>query len=295
MTGRAVGQLGGGRTRRTRLVDIAMFQSIARRVEDPGVFDGYGLVVVDECHHVPAQTFERAVRHAPVCRWLGLTATPDREDGLHPLITMQCGPIRTTVARGADPLVRRVVTHESLADPDLGDGASYQDFVTGLALDPERNAAIVADVSAALARGRQCPVLTQRTEHLECLAALLAERGETAYVLRGGMGKRERVAVTAAIGVHPDDQPVLVVATGPYAGEGFDCPRLDTLFLVLPIKAKTKLIQYVGRVMRTRPAKSTVEVHDYDDTLLPIFKAARAARVATYASLGFDVDRQRRR
>ena len=145
---------------------------------------------------------------------------------------------------------------------------------------------------AALADRRNCLVLTQRVEHLETLAKLLGDRGHPPHVLRGGMGKKERTAVTAAINTHPAEEPLLVAATGPYAGEGFDCPRLDTLFLTLPIKSRQKLTQYVGRIMRDAPGKAIVEVHDYDDTLLPIFRRARAARVAALKALGFHIDRR---
>jgi superfamily II DNA or RNA helicase len=289
LAGRDIGQLGSGRKRRSRIVDIALFGSVARRAEDPDTFAGYGLVVIDECHHVPAPSFDGALRHAPVRRWLGLTATPRREDGLQAIMTMHCGPVRKTMTRGSGPLVLRAITHKSLSDPDLDERAGYQEFVNGLATDAERNNLIVADVVAALADRRNCLVLTQRVEHLDTLAKLLSDRGHPPRVLRGGMAKKERTAVTAAINAHPPEESLLVAATGPYAGEGFDCPRLDTLFLALPIKSRPKLTQYVGRIMRDAPGKAIVEVHDYDDTLLPIFRNARSARVAALKALGFHI------
>ncbi len=203
---------------------------------------------------------------------------------------MQCGPIRKTLTRGAGPLNLQVITHEWLADAGLGEEAGYGQFVSALTADDQRNAAIVDDVVAALARGRQCLILTQRVEHLEHLVQLLRARGHESHVLRGGMGKKARTAAAEAIANHPEDQPVLIAATGPYAGEGFDCPRLDTLFLALPIRSRTKVVQYVGRVMREHDGKSRVEIHDYHDKLVPIFRPSRAARVSAYASLGFDID-----
>ena len=152
-----------------------------------------------------------------------------------------------------------------------------------------RNAAIVADVNAALDRGRNCLVLTQRVEHLGHLAHLLSGGGHVPYVLQGGMGKKARTAVADGIAGHPEDSPILILATGPYAGEGFDCPRLDTVFLALPISSRTKITQYIGRTMRDHESKSSVEVHDYDDKLLPIFRRGRSVRVSVLAGLGFDV------
>ncbi len=89
-----VGQLGGGRNKPTGIVDVATLQSLARRDDLAEFTAGYGLVIVDECHHVPAVTFERAVREMPVRRWVGLTATPYRRDGLQAMMAMHCGPVR---------------------------------------------------------------------------------------------------------------------------------------------------------------------------------------------------------
>jgi superfamily II DNA or RNA helicase len=238
------------------------------------------LVVVDECHHVPAAAFEQAVRQIPARRWLGLTATPYRRDQLDDLIALQLGPVRHTFvpppagtlgSRSPDAQAPEPVLHvhptgyryTGDADPSAPGGISaiYRDLVA----DGARTTQITDDVLVALSRGRHCLVLTQWTEHLDRLVAALNERGHEPVVLRGGMGAKARAAARARLEPQPDGSPLLVVATGPYVGEGFDCPALDTLFLAAPVAFKGRLVQYAGRILRTFPGKATAEVHDYHD------------------------------
>src|SRR3954447_3200168 len=247
-------------------------------------------VVVDECHHVPAAAFEHAVRQIPARRWLGLTATPYRRDQLDDLISLQLGPIRHTLtpaptgtlgARSLDAPAPEPVLHvhptgfryTGPADPAAPGGiaAIYCDLVPG----DTRTAQVVTDVVAALTNGRHCLVLTEWTDHLDHLSAALRERGHDPVVLRGGMGAKARAAALARLQPRPDGPPLLAVATGPYVGEGFDCPALDTLFLAAPIAFKGRLVEYAGRVLRPHPGKTTSEVHDYHDA------------APGYTSLGF--------
>jgi len=161
--------------------------------------------------------------------------------------------------------------------------AIYRD----LADDDHRTRQITADVAAALARGRHCLVLTQWVAHLHKLAGLLQETGYAPVVLRGGMGARNRTAALARLQPQPGGPPLLVVATGPYAGEGFDCPALDTLFLAAPVRWKGRLVQYAGRILRAYPGKETAEVHDYHDVRTGVLAATLAGRAPGYTSLGF--------
>ena len=130
-------------------------------------------------------------------------------------------------------------------------------------------------------------MLTQWTRHLEQLAAALTEGGHDPVVLRGGMGAKARAAALARLDLKPDGEPLLVVATGPYIGEGFDCPVLDTLFLAAPIAFKGRLVQYAGRILRPHPGKVTAEVHDYHDVCTGVLASSLAKRAPGYTSLGF--------
>jgi hypothetical protein len=181
-----IGQLGGGRDRQIGKVDLAMVQSLARREDLEELTAEYGFVVVDECHHVPAVTFERCVRQIPARRWLGLTATPYRRDGLQGMIAMYCGPIRYDAtkqdSRGTTfrlDLIVHQTDHAELDGLDLGIQETFRRIVD----DDDRTAQVCADVVEAQARGRNTLVLTQWTEHLERIAAGVAQRGVTCLVL----------------------------------------------------------------------------------------------------------------
>jgi len=307
------GQLGGGRAKLRGSIDVVTLQTLSRRSDVGELTVGYGLVVADECHHVPAAAFEDAVRQIPARRWLGLTATPYRRDKLDDLIAWQVGQIRHTIslprertaeagreelalpgiaAHGAVARPRPVLhvhptayCYDGDADPQAPGGmaAIYRD----LAADDQRIRQITTDVVEAVRRGRHCLVLTQWVAHLQNLAEALQAVGYDPVVLRGGMGAKTRAAALSRLQPQPGSPPLLVVATGPYVGEGFDCPALDTLFLAAPIKWKGRLVQYTGRILRPYPGKETAEVHDYHDVGTGVLAASLAGRAPGYTSLGF--------
>jgi len=300
LLGVKVGQRGGGRSKITGVVDIATLQTLARDDDVASWTRAYGLIVVDECHHVPAAAFMHAIAQIPARRWLGLTATPYRRDQLDELISLQVGPVRHTVARATrdtltsvdapvpDPVLHVHATGYSYtgdASPQSPGGmaAIYRDLVA----DEDRLQQIVEDVVDAHERGRHCLVLTQWTSHLERLTARLSASGRAPVILRGGMGAKQRVAALQRLERPIVEGPLLVVATGPFVGEGFDCPALDTLFLAAPIAFKGRLVQYVGRILRPYPGKATAEVHDYHDHLEGVLASSLGKRAPGYISLGF--------
>lgn len=300
LLGTKPGQLGGGRSKLTGIVDIATLQTLARRADLADKLGTYGQVIVDECHHVPAAAFETAVRAIPARYWVGLTATPYRRDGLDDLIGFQLGPVRHTFTH-ADPDTLEGANAErprpvlfvhptafKLSEPvDFAIPGAIASVHTALAEDGARNEQILADVVDALTRGRHCLVLAQRTGHVDHLAAALTAQGLDPVVLKGGMGAKQRAAATERLLPTDDGPPLLVVATGHFVGEGFDCPALDTLFLAGPISFKGRLVQYAGRVLRAHPGKQTAEVHDYHDVEVPVLAAALTKRAPGYTSLGF--------
>lgn len=294
-----VGVVGGGKDKPTEIVDVAMIQSVARRDQPSTLFGRYGLVVVDECHHVPAVSFETCVRQADCRRWLGLTATPYRRDGLEAIIALQCGPTRyeitaTAEAAGTTLLRRELIVHETQVEVP-GEDTAIQTVFAALVKDQRRTDQICADIHDAVAAGRACLVLTQRTDHIDAIVARLGVLGNTALVIRGGLGKKARAAVAQAIAARPEDSGIVMVATGSYLGEGFDWPELDTLFLAFPIAFKGRVVQYVGRLLRTHEDKHRVELHDYVDVRIPVLDRMHLKRLPAYATLGFDVPRRRRR
>lgn len=296
LTKREIGQLGGGRDRQSGIVDIATLQTLANHEDTAGFIAGYGMVIVDECHHVPAVSFEKVVRDAPARFWLGLTATPYRRDHLEGILTMHLGPIRHRIVHAqtdSAAMPRQLIVHTTVHDPGADD-LSIQQVFRGLVDDEERTGEICRDVSEALGRDRRCILLTQWTEHVEALVAGLESLGHDPVVMTGEMGKKARTEALQRLETNVNDRrPVVLVATGSLLGEGFDVPSLDTLFLAFPLSFKGRVVQYVGRVLRTHADKTDLEVHDYVDTLSPVLKAMHAKRLRSYASLGFDVGRRR--
>lgn len=254
-----VGQIGGGRDQPTGIIDIAMIQTLTRRA-DPSLFDGYGLTVVDECHHIPAVSFSTCVQAARSRRWLGLTATPYRRDKLQALIAFQCGPTRHEIAPAdadSTEFVRReLIVHPTTTEVTDDDAPHIQQVFAALVEDQERTAQIAQDVHRAVSAGRTCLVLTQRTSHIDALVEGLAARGDHPLVLRGGLGKKARAAVADTVATRDPGRGIVIVATGSYLGEGFDWPELDTLFLAFPLAFKGRVVQYVGRLLRS---------HEVDD------------------------------
>ncbi|MGH3762240.1 TOTE conflict system archaeo-eukaryotic primase domain-containing protein [Actinophytocola sp.] len=311
LLGVKAGQLGGGRRKTRGVVDVAMLQTLARKDNIEELVGGYGLVVVDECHHIPAAAFEHAVRQIPARRWLGLTATPYRRDKLDDLIALQLGPVRHTITHATAPHgdapqleleqagqrpTPVLHVHDTAyryvgdADPSVPGGmaAIYRDLVA----DHARTTQVVDDVAAALERGRHCLVLTQWAAHVERITDELRQRVLDPVVLRGGMSAKARRDALSRL--NADESPLLVVATGPFVGEGFDCPVLDTLFLAAPIAFKGRLVQYAGRILRVHPGKTTAEVHDYHDVDTGVLASSLAKRAPGYVSLGFTDPRKLR-
>jgi superfamily II DNA or RNA helicase len=295
------GQLGGGRRKLTGAVDIALLPSLARRDDIATLTQGYGHVIVDECHHLAAAAYEHSVKRIAAQFWLGLTATPVRRDGLGQLVTWQLGPIRHTVtdeeqgtiaaAMAVDAGPQRLLhVHDTTfraGDVDLNAPGALAEIHRCLALDQTRNTQIADDVAAALKRGRNCLVLTRRIAHVDALTAMLAARGHQALVLQGAMSTTDRRTAVARLGEAKGGDGLLVIGTTPFIGEGFDAPALDTLFLAGPISYEGLLTQCAGRVIRAAPGKDVAEVHDYHDPATPILAASLQRRMPGYRALGF--------
>ncbi|WP_460699115.1 TOTE conflict system archaeo-eukaryotic primase domain-containing protein [Nocardia thraciensis] len=297
------GQIGGGRSKTTGVVDVALLPTLARRANIAELTGGYGFVVVDECHHVAATAFTDVLNNIPARYWLGLTATPYRRDQLNDLIYHQLGTHTHTVdapkagelpAGGAAPGPHPVLhVHPTrfayTGDADPAQPGGIAKIYRALATNADRLDQIVTDVVAAHRDGANILVLTSWVHHLTALADRLRAAGlGEIIVLRGGMNARERRAATDTITTHQQrGLRLLIVGTGPYIGEGFDCPALDTLFLAAPVKFKGRLVQYVGRITRPHPAKTTATVHDYHDALTPVIAKTLYERAPGYTELGF--------
>lgn len=294
------GQLGGGRSKLTGRVDIAMLPTLARRDDVASLTSGYGQVIVDECHHLGAAAYEHSVKAIGAQFWLGLTATPTRRDGLQDLVTWQLGPIRHTLDREAESTLlnvrevpeardRLLYVHETTLeceDLDLAPSANAEANQRLIADEP-RNAQLIADIHEAAKRGRNCLVLTRRVAHLQELSGRLVALGQQPILLNGGMSLADRRAAVEALDDVRVGAGVVVVGTIPFVGEGFDAPALDTMFLAAPVAFDGVLTQCVGRVIRAAPGKHRVEVHDYHDVRVPLLAGSLRRRMPGYRALGF--------
>lgn len=291
-----IGQIGGGKNTQTGRLDVAVIQSLIRKGEVKDIVAKYGQVIVDECHHVSAFSFERVLKKAKAKYVVGLTATPVRKDGHHPIILMQCGPIRFNVSSkkhaAASAFQYEVIPRltEFTVPPEWND-IGIQDIYTALVHDHQRSDLIVADVVAAIEDGRFPLLLTERTDHLEFLLEKLVRRVPNIFVMKGGMGKKQRDALASEINAVADGLPRVILATGRYIGEGFDDARLDTLFLAMPISWRGTLQQYVGRLHRLHADKRIVRVYDYVDASVPVLNRMYKKRTKAYEAVGYTVVR----
>ena len=264
---------------------------------DDAVAD-YGHLVVDECHHLSAVTFEAVARRARARYVLGLSATVTRKDGHHPIVFMQCGPVRYR-ASAKSQARRRGFRHRAILRPTRfrlpagieSERPPIQRIYAALAEDEKRNALIFDDVLWALESKRSPLVLTERKDHARRLAGRLERFARNVVLLVGGMGARQRREIMERLEKIPDTEERVLVATGRYIGEGFDDARLDTLFLAMPVSWKGTLSQYVGRLHRLHPGKREVLVYDYLDEAVPALERMCRRRVKGYESLGYAVER----
>ena len=289
---KAIGQIGGGKNKPNGHLDVAMIQSLVRKGSVDDIVESYGQVIVDECHHVPAVSFERVLSEVKARFVLGLTATPHRRDGHHPILAMQLGPVRFAV----DPksqAARRPFDHRLIARETMfrlegsSENAAIQDIYTALTQDEARNRIILDDVLHALEKRRSPILLTERRDHLEYFAEQLRGFVRHLVVLQGGMSVKERRELSTRLTGIPDGEERLVLATGRYIGEGFDDARLDTLFLAMPISWKGTLIQYAGRLHRIHPNKAEVRIFDYVDREVPVLLRMFKRRLRTYRAIGY--------
>lgn len=289
---REIGRIGGGSSKPTGRIDVAMIQSLVRKDSVDDLVARYGHVIVDECHHVPAVSFERVLAEIKARYVLGLTATPQRRDGHQPILEMQLGPVRFAVTSkgeaAARPFEHRLVVREtSFQLPNDNRDLAIQEIYRRLSVDEARNRLIVEDVLDAVRGGRSPILLTERRDHLDLLAARLRFEVPRLIVLQGGMGAKARKAVAAQLDAGESGEPSLVLATGRYIGEGFDNASLDTLFLAMPISWKGTLVQYSGRLHRLHPGKREVRIYDYVDSHVGVLARMFEKRMQAYRAIGY--------
>jgi len=247
------------------------------------LIDQYGQVIIDECHHISAPRYEMVLNEVKARYVMGLTATPNRQDGHQKIMFMVAGPVRqkvksdvgsnfeqqVIVRRRYDPVLEKL----NQVEEKLHISAVYRSLVE----NASRNRQIIDDVLEKVHGGAHCLVLTERREHAEILSQSLRDQEIVTVVLRGAMRAKEQAAAEELL-----DDAQVIVATGKYIGEGFDLPRLDTLFLALPIAWKGTLAQYAGRIHREAEGKDMVTIYDYVDSSVPMLNRM-------FKAMGYDI------
>ncbi len=287
-----IGVIGGGRKKLTGIIDIATYQSLVNKKDNTisPIVQDYGHVIVDECHHLSAPRFEMVLNEVRAKYVLGLTATPERQDGHQKIIFMAAGPIRHKVKSSIEGNLAQEVQIHQLYDtppPHLTlpeERPKITDAYRWIMENDDRTQRIVSNVIDTVRDNRHPIVLTERREHAETINNLLKERGVNSILLKGAMKSAERKHVDEHL-----HSAQVVVATGKYVGEGFDLPRLDTLFLAMPIAWKGSLAQYAGRIHRESDGKTQVTIHDYVDSGLPMLQRMFNKREKSYKAMGYTI------
>lgn len=271
-------------------IDIALLQSCLTDNETKDFIKNYGMVIVDECHHAPAVSFERVLREVNA-RWVyGLTATPIRKDGHQPIIFMQCGEIRFSSSPKKDSSLNRLLIPRFTHFRNLLESQTYAQVISALAEDGGRNRLIIDDIATNLEEGRSPIILTGLTSHVDYLAEECRKICKNVIRLVGtdsAKAKREEMDRLRSI---PDEEKLIVVATGKYVGEGFDLPRLDTLILALPVSWRGLIEQYTGRLHRNHPGKIETRIYDYVDLRVPVCESMYRKRLTGYKHVGYSIE-----
>lgn len=283
-----VGVVGGGKSKPTGKIDIAVMQSISRQGEVNPMVENYGQVIIDECHHVGAISFDAILKRVKAKYVLGLTATPIRRDGQQPIIFMQCGPIRHSASRPSSaPQDLEVVPRYRDCRIDANHDTGIQEIFRLLANDDARTDAIAAEIEVVFQAGRKVLVLTERTEHLMAIQKALEHKVVEPFVLHGRMSRKQRSTLVESLNALPGDAPRVLLSTGKLVGEGFDHPALDTLVLAMPVSWKGTLQQYAGRLHRDHAEKTSVKIIDFVDSGHPALLRMWAKRQVGYRAMGY--------
>ena len=284
-----VGLLDGSRNTLRGIIDIAVFNSALSEDGVKPFVRNYGMVIADECHHSGAIGYERVLKYVNARYVYGLSATPTRQDGMTPIVFMQCGPIRyksDAKAQMSRQSFSRVLIPRFTPFRAIEDKGALQ-YLGDLANDRARNDQIVQDVVAELNEGRTPIILTKRKDHISILADMLAPYCRNVVQLIGTASTKEKRLAMDRLKSIPEKEPLIVIATGKYVGEGFNYPRLDTLFIALPVAYPNIVQQYTGRLHRDFEGKTEVRVYDYIDIHVPVIANMYGKRLKCYAPIGY--------
>lgn len=290
-----IGTLSGSKKKMTGQVDVGMLQSISRMDDLSEIADKYSQIIIDECHHIPAASFEAILRQLPARYVLGLSATPYRKDGLEKIMFLQCGPIRHEIdASEISDLPKEVDIHEtSLVFPrELGPQPPFHLLIHAIVQSESRNKLICEKTVDSIVEGRFPLLISDRKEHLEILKSLIAEKSpSTELILLEGTlsAKQRRMAMSEITDARSARKQLLILSTASLIGEGFDLPELDTLIFATPLSFEGRIIQYAGRIHRSSPGKKSARIIDFVDSYSGMLMKTYRSRIAAYRKMGYQI------
>lgn len=293
-----VGEISGNKKDITNNIDVASIKSIWNNGNVLNIMQNYGMIIIDECHHTAAFTYEKAINTGNAKYIYGITATPKRENGHTPIIKMQCGDIRYKIDAleynknlGIPMKVFVKKSHLNFTDPKINNYElnEINDFI---AKDIIRSEKIIKDVLESYQNGKNILILTERLEHLEYIFQKLQKKDILVLKYCGGIGKKILKEYQRCL--NETNRNKIIIATGPYIGEGFDDEQLDTLFLTMPISGETRVTQYAGRLHRTTKDKKEITIYDYVDDNFSKTRNMFIKRKKIYRRLGYEIIEEER-
>lgn len=278
----------------TGIIDIAMIGSLGKDDDINPMVRDYGMIIVDECHHAAAATFENVLRASAAKYVYGMSATVKRGDKQERKLLMQLGPIRYRYT-AKERAIKQGIGHyvyprfTRMIDLSPSDDRHISELYRLIVDNEQRNMQIVADAVDCVKKGRTPVVMTKYREHAEMLYALLQGMADHVFLLQGGKSMKARAELREKMSDVSRDESMIMVATGQYIGEGFNYPRLDTMLLAMPISFEGNVEQYAGRLNRDYEGKKDVIIFDYIDQHIPVLERMYHRRLRTYKKIGFEV------
>ena len=291
-----IGKLQGPHDSMTGIVDIAMAGSLRKKGEWHPLLDQYGMVLVDECHHAASDTIREILQKVPAKYVYGVTATPKRADGLEKINDMLLGPIRYSYsakekvkAQGIPHLVyprfTRTVFPRGIIKEKIHPNEAYEILRQNTVRDEQ----ILSDVKECIAAGRTPVILSRYKDHAERLYEQIKEYADKVFLMTGNNSKKEHKQIREQLQRTDPQETLVLIATGSLIGEGFDFPRLDTLFMATPVSFRSVVEQYAGRLNRNYAGKKDVIIFDYVDSHIPMFEKMYAKRLKAYRQIGYEI------
>ena len=290
-----IGNLQGAHDTLTGIVDVAMIRSLKKKDGFHPMLKEYSQVYFDECHHAASDSAMEVLQEINAKYVYGVTATPKRGDGKEKINELLIGPVRYRFTakdraeeQNIDHLVyprftRTVKTHRLSKTPYGNDAFEL------IRNNDVRDEQIVRDVADCVKAGRTPVVLTKYVDHAKKLSERLKTYADRVILLTGADGTKARRAQVEELHQVKDSESLILVGTGSLLGEGFDFPRLDTLFMATPVSGESVVEQYVGRLNRDYEGKENVIVYDYVDSHIPKFDKMYAARLRAYKKIGYEL------